>query len=44
MTGFAGGAVVAAVEDEEVGEGNPVLFGDDGHEILFNFDGVGVSG
>jgi hypothetical protein len=32
------------VIDELVGKGGPLVGGDEGHEVLFDFDGVGVGG
>lgn len=40
----AGGAVFAAEVDEEVGEGDPFGFGDELHEVLFDFYWVGLGG
>jgi hypothetical protein len=42
--GFAGEADLAAVENEEMGEEGPVVLGDDFHQVLFDFDGIGVCG
>src|SRR4051812_6096806 len=42
--GFAGLADGAAVGDEEVGPEGPVFFWDQGDEVLFDLDGVGVGG
>src|SRR5689334_20906573 len=38
--GVSGLAGLAAVEDEQVGEKGPVFLGDDGHQVLFDFDRV----
>ena len=41
---FAGGADGATVVDQHVGEVEPVLLGDDAHEVLFDFYGVFAGG
>ena len=42
--GLAGDADLAAVVDELVGELDPAVLWDDAHEVLFDFDGLGVDG
>jgi hypothetical protein len=42
--GFSGVTNIAAVLDQAMGDGQPLIFGHDFHQILFDFHGILVFG